>query len=139
MRRLDLVRSAIGLIFVASGLANIYTAATNPEEYRSFSETAYLQVYRDLISSVSVSTMPLLLGLVSVYEFTLGALILTKGMIVRVGLGMGILFAMALSLLGPDELPALVLVPVFGYLMTKEFDRTPMSSLLTRSRPAASA
>lgn len=123
-RSVDILRVVLGLVFVVSGISNVYTAYSSPEEYRGFSETALLQVCSDIIDSVSQSLMQILLALVGVYEFLLGLLVLSKGFYVRVGLLMGILFALAISMLGVEELAALALVPIFVYMLTKDFDKS---------------
>jgi hypothetical protein len=128
---MNYIRLTIGLVFVISGVANIYAAATNPEEYRGFADTALIQIYRDLIDSVSTSLMPIMLAAVGVYEAVLGALLFGRGVLVKIGLLMGIVFALAISMLGTEELAALALIPIFAAMFLGDNER----SLLQSFRP----
>lgn len=136
-RSVNILRLVLGLVFAVSGISNVYTAYSNPGEYRGFSETALLQVYSDIIDSASPSLMQILLALVGVYELVLGLLVLSKGFYVRAGLVMGILFALAISMLGVEELAALALVPLFVYLLTRNFDKSAVRLVTSRPIPVA--
>jgi hypothetical protein len=92
----NIVRIGIGFIFLAGAAVNAYLGLTQPQIYRSFADTALIPLYRDLWQSLVVPNLGFWLALTVAFEVTTGLLILSKGVRVKVGLGLGILFCLIL-------------------------------------------
>jgi hypothetical protein len=68
-------------------------------------------------------------------QIVVGLLILSKGRYVKMGLVGGIIFTLAITPLGIEELPNLVLALAQVFLLTKEFDTTFLEILRSKLRP----
>ena len=82
----NLGRILWGLFFVASGLFNLFVTLPSPELYRSFADVNFFEFYRWLLLNIALPYATIITSLVVIFELAIGALILTKGNVVRYGL-----------------------------------------------------
>jgi hypothetical protein len=116
-------RIFLGLFFWAMALGvNGYFITANPQSYVDFANEAHFAVYRDLFGPV-VEFSPRGFGIVlALFEIAVGALLLSRGRFVKIGLAAGIAFLVSISLLMAITLPNLILAAVMGYLLMKDFE-----------------
>jgi hypothetical protein len=88
----NIVRIIFGFVFMAGAVVNAFLALTQPEVYTTFADTSIVPVYRELWQSLVVPHLGFWLGLTVLFEITTGILILSKGVWVKVGLTLAILF-----------------------------------------------
>jgi hypothetical protein len=116
-------RIFIGLFFWAMAIGvNGYFIVANPQGYVDFANAAHFAIYRDLFVPI-VEFSPQGFGItLALFEITVGALLLSHGRFVKIGLIAGIVFLISITPLIAMTLPNLILAAVLGYLMTKDFD-----------------
>jgi hypothetical protein len=88
----NVVRIIFGFVLLAGAGTNAYLALTQPEVYATFADTAIIPLYRNLWQTLVVPYLRFWLVLVVLLELTLGILILSKGIWVKVGLVGAIVF-----------------------------------------------
>lgn len=92
MRIANITRLGFGLLYLLGALFNTFLAASYPQGYLEVTNSALLPVYKDLWRVVVAPNLPVLLVLLILFEFSIGVLILSKGIGVKLGLLGGLLF-----------------------------------------------
>lgn len=118
-------RIFVGLFFWVMALGiHGYIILFNPQSYVDFAHSAHFGFYRDLASPV-VEFSPRGFGLLClIFEATVGALILSKGRPVKLGLLAGIVFLLAITPLGKEELVNPILALALATLLVRDFDES---------------
>ena len=75
-----------GMFFLVSSIINLFVTLPNPVLYKSFAELTFFHFYRRLLLSVAFPNAYLISGLVVVFEFVVGILIIGKKAAVQWGL-----------------------------------------------------
>jgi hypothetical protein len=96
MKVANIVRIGIGFIYLAGAAVNAFLGLSQPQSYEPFADMTLVPLYRDLWQSLVVPYLGFWLALTIAFEVTTGILILSKGVRVKVGLGLGILFCLIL-------------------------------------------
>lgn len=135
MKVANIVRIGFGFIYLAGAAVNAFLVLTQPQIYESFADMALIPLYRDLWQSLVVPYLGLWLALTIAFEVTTGILILSKGVRVKVGLGLGILFCLILVPFWwqGGALSNIVLAVVQALLLRYEYD-TSLVDLVRRRR-----
>ncbi|MGS0688057.1 hypothetical protein ACVBEQ_23355 [Nakamurella sp. GG22] len=117
-------RLFVGVFFGVMGLAvHGSLVISDPHGYVGFAEQALLPFYRR-IGLFLIEPNPRVFGIVMlIVELALAALILSRGLWVKVGLSGAILFLVGISPLGYDVMPNLLLAAALVYLLTQDFPR----------------
>ena len=92
----NVVRIVFGFVMLAGAAVNAFFALTQPGIYDTFGDMAILPFYRNLWRSLVVPNILVFLALTVLFELTTGILLLSEGAAVKVGMGMAILFFLAL-------------------------------------------
>jgi hypothetical protein len=92
MRVANIIRILFGLVMLAGAAANAFMALTQPGIYAPFADMSFLSLYRTAWQSLVLPYLGAWLLLVVAFEVTMGVLLLSKGMWVRVGIVGTILF-----------------------------------------------
>ncbi len=118
-------RLFLGVFFVIMALGvHVVLVLTAPAVYVEWGATALFPPYRWLFANV-VALNPLLFGLAAATaEIVLAVLMLSKGRAARWGLVAGGLFMLAISPLGVDTLPNILLAGGLFYLASKEYPQS---------------
>jgi MFS family permease len=126
-------RALWGVFFIGSGFFNAAVTLPNPGFYRDFADLTFLPFYRSLLLRVALPNATLISALVVIFEFAVGAMVLSKGRAVRWGLIFSALWclfvwpAMGWYTLGS---PVLMIIP--WLLMRREYDRSVLDLDLRR-------
>jgi len=129
-------RIFLGLFYVAMAIGvNIVLVLLHPQLYIELGRNALIPLYRALFLQVIALNPPLFILPVAACQIAIGLLILNKGRYVKVGLAGGIIFTLAITPLGIEELPNPVLALAQVFLLTKEFDTTFLEILRFKLRP----
>ncbi|MBM3133997.1 MAG: hypothetical protein FJZ89_01645 [Chloroflexi bacterium] len=135
MRLANVTRLGFGLLYLLGALFNTMLAASYPQGYLEVANSALLPVYKDLWRVVVAPHLPVLLVLLILFEFSIGVLILSKGLGVKLGLLGGLLFNLFLvPLQFVGGMPNLLLAAIQAYLLTKDY-RTTILELFRRRSP----
>jgi hypothetical protein len=93
-------RALFILIFLAACIVNAFTVLTQPEAYLMYGETAVVQAYRDFIyGPFSQYTAAFVLA-IAIGQLAVAALLVGKGILLRLGVIGGIIFLTAIAPLG---------------------------------------
>jgi len=103
-------RVGFGLLYLGAALFNWVMAIASPETFRSFTNDAYIDFYRDAWVKVVDPHLTLWIVVLGFVEFGLGILFFSKRGYVRVGLALGIIFTLVLAPSNHETLLNLVLV-----------------------------
>lgn len=128
-------RICVGLFFwvMAVGVHGYFVLA-NPQGYVDFAEDAHFRIYRDLSTPI-IEFSPEAFGVfMALFELTIGALILSKGRLVKGGLVAAIVFLVSISPLMAMTLPNLILAATLAYVVTREFDTALWEMIAERVR-----
>jgi hypothetical protein len=114
-----------GLVLHRDGIGfHLVLIVRNPHGYDGFSTSALLPLYRWAFRAI-FTPYPLTFALAAAaFEIAIGLLLLGKGQYVKMGLFAGSLFLLAITPLGIETLPNVLLALGLGYLATRAF---PMS------------
>jgi hypothetical protein len=96
MKIANIGRSIFGLILIAGAVTNGFLGLTQPEMYVPFADMSIIPLYQSLWRSVVVPYLRFWLPLTVVFELTMGILILSKRLWVKVGMVGAILFFLLL-------------------------------------------
>ncbi len=123
-------RVVVGIFFWIMALAvHGYFVLANPRSYVDFAHDAYLGFYSSLASPV-VEFSPRGFGLVCLlFELVVGALILSKGRYVKVGLVAGIVFLLGITPLRYTQMNP-ILAAGMAYLLTQNFTQSLLEPIL---------
>lgn len=128
-------RIVCGLFFIAMGLGvNMTIAFVAPDSFPALATGSQLAVYRWFFSTV-VAAHPLLwtVPVGVVWEATAGVLMLSRGVYVKAGQIMALLFLIGITPFSFATLPNVIFILAFQYLLTKNFDRSLVDMI--RRRP----
>jgi len=137
---LCLVRPYAGRIFVgifflimAVGV-NVVLVLVAPDQFVALgTEDALIPLYRWFFENVVALAPPLFGLLVAALEITIALMMLSKEQGVKWGLIGGIVFLIAITLLGTWTLANPILALALAYLLTKEYDRSFLEMLHLRT------
>lgn len=115
-------RIVYGLIFLAAGIFNFYTAGKSPETYvEIYGSTALFSFYRDFIYGIFSQHTRLFVRLIAMGQITVGILLFTRKIYFRMGIVGGIIFLLAISPLGVGSaFPCPVLMAFGLYLLFRK-------------------
>ena len=85
-RTKDIVRFAFAIIFLLGAIANAIILLLKPDAYSGFAELSFVPLYRLLWASLVFPNIHLFVGFVVILELVFAALLLAKGLAVRIGL-----------------------------------------------------
>lgn len=129
-------RIGFGFGYLIAALFNlIVTLRTHQQLWDFFLENAHLSFYKDILVNVIIPNATLFIILTVIFEIVLGVLILNKLVLARIGLALGILWAIFLIPilpLGPEMLTNIILAAVQVILFRKEYEFTFLEILLQR-------
>lgn len=125
LRKPNAGRIVFGIFFLVMAIGvNGTITLTNPQLYVDYGQDALLVLYRELCSNI-IALNPVIFGLLLIiYEITIGLLMLSKGLYVKLGLLGSIFFLIAISPVSLIQIPWLALAIAPAYLLTKDFDIT---------------
>jgi hypothetical protein len=118
-------RVFLGFFFLTMAIGvNIVTVLVAPQSYIEMGKNALIPFYRWVFLNI-VSINPALFVLpIAAFQISIALLILNKKKYVKMGLLGGIFFLVAITPLGIETLPNLVLAATLGWLLRTEFDKT---------------
>lgn len=125
-------RIFLGIFFLLMAWGvNVTVTLLNPNLFIDLGANAFMPFYRPLFTGI-VGAHPLLWGMAAIiYETTTGLLLLSRGVRVKIGAFMGIIFLIGITPFGEGTLVNPVLMLPLHYLTTREFSL----SLLDYVRP----
>jgi len=88
------------VIFLASGIFNLATAANQPDVYLEYGKSAMVPFYKNFIYGTFAENTQLFVSLIAVGQLAIGILLLTKKQLFRFGALGAILFLLAITPLG---------------------------------------
>lgn len=139
MDKSNILRIIFGLFYLAAAVFNFTYTSRNPQPlYDWFAENALIPFYKDFLLSVVVPNLDSIILLVVVFEIVVGVLILSKQNFVKMGLSLGIIWALFLVPLlpiGPPMLTNLILASLQAFLLRKEYDKSFLEILRSKFRP----
>jgi hypothetical protein len=120
-----------GAFFVAGGVFNAVVTLPNPGFYRDFADLTFFPFYRSLLLQVALPNATLISALVVVFEFAVGAMVLSKGQAVRWGLICSALWCLFVwPAMGWYTLWSPVLMVIPWLLMRRKYDRSVLDLVL---------
>jgi hypothetical protein len=132
-------RIVAGLFFLAMALGvNLTLILVDVGFYVAYGSQAFLPLYRWFFREIVALNPTFFAILLVVYEFTVGILMLNKGLYVRLGLAGGILFLLAITPLGLETLGNIGMTVALALLLRQEYDRT-LIDILWKPRALARA
>ena len=140
MRIANIVRIVLGSVLLVGAVTNGFLALTQPEIYTSFSDTAIIPLYHELWQSLVMPYLEFWLRLTVLSELTMGILILSKGVWVKVGLVGSILFFLFLVPFWWEggAIINIVFVVIVALLLRYDYDAS-VIDLIRRRHPPKSA
>lgn len=128
-------RLCMGVFFAAMGLGIHGTfILTNPQGYVDFAANAPIPVYSD-IGLALIEPNPQAFGLfMLIFETAVSLLILSRGRYVKLGLLTAVVFLLAITPLGAEELPNVILAAGMASLLTHQFPTDALTLLRSRLR-----
>jgi hypothetical protein len=128
-------RVFVGVFFAAMGLGiHGMFVLTNPQRYVDFAANAPIPVYRDIGTGL-IEPNPQAFGLfMLIFETAMSLLILSRGRYVKLGLLGAVLFLLAITPLGAEELPNVILAAGMASLLTHQFPTDVLTMLRNRFR-----
>jgi hypothetical protein len=119
-----IARAISGIFFLVMAFGvNVPMAAHSPEMFSAAGASALLPIYRWFFSEVlGRAPLPFVILLI-LFETSVGLLILSRGRLVRLGLGAACLFLLFLIPVGVEELAVPALSVPFLMLMRVEFNQ----------------
>ena len=119
----NISRLFLGFSFLAASLVNLFLSVPHPENFQTYAALSWFPFYSRMISSLIVPHAAIFSTLLVLYEYTMGLLILGKGLSVRIGLWGYILFLIGIfPSMGVYTLFNLVLVFLPAALLFKDYD-----------------
>jgi hypothetical protein len=113
-------RAAVGILFIVGGaLLHVINLATG-SDYSGFADPAYFPWVTDAWESVVVPNPVLFIGLLALFEATVGVLSLSGGRRTQLGYAGVISFYSVLWLFGPEIWFVLVMLPAMLLLLRAE-------------------
>ena len=136
------MRTVVGIFFVLMAVGvHGSTVLTDPSSYLAFANGALVPLYRDVaVAIVGVNTAAFGLFMLT-FELVIACLILSRGAAVRLGLWAGVAFLLAITPLGVEEIPNVILALGLAVLATRDFPMSPLGEVheAVRSRHARRA
>ncbi len=123
--RPNAARIFLGFFFLAMAIGvNIVTVIVNPQSYLAMGSNALIPFYRSVFSNI-IAINPVLFVLpVAAFQIACALLMLGKQKSVKLGLIGGILFLVAITPLGLESLPNLILAFAMALLLRHAFDKS---------------
>lgn len=125
-------RSFFGLFFFAMAGVNSYLLFSDLHSFDSFTDLTFLPFYRDVWYDLIVPNLFWWVVLLIGFELTVGALLLSKGIFVKVGLIGAIVFCLALVPANPQTLYNIILAGLLAPLLFSNYQFTAWKSLTSR-------
>jgi hypothetical protein len=100
MRIRSFTRALVALWYLFGWPSHIYLALFAPDTYRVFGATALIPGFPDLWRTLIMPNITVLAFVVAGFEVVVGALLISRGRWVKVGLGLSLLFNLFLVQLG---------------------------------------
>lgn len=118
-------RIFLGFFFLVMAIGiNVVMVLTNPQSYIQMGQNALIPFYRWVFLNI-ISLNPALFVLpIAAFQITIALLMLAKGKYVKWGLLGGIVFLIAISPLGLESLPNLILAAAMAWLLKKDYPRS---------------
>jgi hypothetical protein len=129
MKLVHIGRIALGLLYLAASVFNLIVtlprSISNPQFYTQWVANPLIPFYKTFFRDVVTPYAPFLTALVALYEITLGVLILSRGIAVKIGLLGGIFFNLLLAPMWIGQtFPNLLLAVLHVPLLWQDF-KTP--------------
>src|SRR5579884_2304489 len=114
-------RLFVGAFFVLMGIAvNATLVALNPQSFVALGKDSFIPFYRWAFASLVAPQPAVWGGLVAAFEVVTGLLMLGKGVSRKVGLVAGIVFLLAITPFGWEELPSPLMAAAVALLLKLE-------------------
>jgi hypothetical protein len=118
-------RIFIGLFFLVMAIGiNIVTVLIAPESYIEMGKNSFIPFYRWVFMNIIAQNPALFVLPIAACQIILAFLMLSKKRYVKIGLIGGIIFLVAITPLGVETLPNIILAGALWYLMKKDFDKS---------------
>ena len=118
-------RIFLGFFFLAMAIGvNIVTVLVAPQSYIEMGKNALIPFYRWVFLNIITLNPPLFVLPIAAFQIAIALMMLGKKNYVKIGLVGGIIFLLAITPLGIESLPNLVLALALALLLRKEFDMT---------------
>jgi len=92
MKSTNLIRMLMGIIYIFGAATNLRFALTNSQIYADFASFAIIPFYRTFWTEIVMPNVITWILLVAAFEMLMAILILSKGKLVKIGLGGVVLF-----------------------------------------------
>lgn len=130
-------RIVFGIIFLAAGIFNFYTAGVSPEPYVDvYGSTAVFSFYKNFIYGFFNQHAQLLIRIIAIGQLTVGILLYTRKVYFKLGVLGGIFFLLAISPLGVGSaFPCTLLMIIALFLLLRRgFEKNIFQSFKAASR-----
>jgi len=113
-----------GIIFIAAGIFNIYTASTKPKVYvEVYGSTALIPLYKDFIYGTFGSNPALFVNLIATGQLVAGFLLFAKKNLFKLGVSGGIIFLLSIAPLGfGSAFPSTILMAIALFILYKKIN-----------------
>jgi len=128
-------RIFIGVFFLIMAIGiNVVTVIVAPSSYIEMGKNAIIPFYRWVFLNIIALNPALFVLPIAAFQITVALMMLNKKKYVKIGLGGGIIFLLAVMWLGVESLPNLVLALALALLIRQEFDATLLDIVRAKSR-----
>ncbi len=128
-------RIFLGFFFLAMAIGvNIVTVLVAPQSYIEMGKNALIPFYRWVFLNIIALNPPLFVLPIAAFQIAIALMMLGKKTYVKIGLAGGIMFLMAITPLGVESLPNLLMALGLALLLRKEFDLTFLEILRSKLR-----
>ncbi|MFW9906584.1 MAG: hypothetical protein ACFFFH_19915 [Candidatus Thorarchaeota archaeon] len=115
MTKYNIGRISLGVFYLIASIANFFHTIHNTEYlWIVCLENVHISFYKEILEVIVIPNEKLVILLVVVFEFIVGALILSKEVFVKIGLLLAILWVLIIS-------PFLPWVDIYGHLVLGMF------------------
>lgn len=115
MEKYNVSRISLGVFYLVAGVFNLFHTVNNTQYLWAVClENVHFSFYKEFLEQIVIPNEKLIILLVVVFEFTVGVLILSKEILVKIGLLLAILWVLIIA-------PFLPWVDILGHLLLGTF------------------
>lgn len=115
MEKYNVSRISLGVFYLVAGVFNLFHTVNNTQYLWAVClENVHFSFYKEFLEQIVIPNEKLIILLVVVFEFTVGVLILSKEIFVKIGLMLAIFWVLIIA-------PFLPWVDILGHLLLGTF------------------